>query len=74
VDGLDWVIAPEGIGSDFEFPRVDVTGAPGRYALQASTNVTGWQPTTSNVSATGTFRFYQTVATNRPVWLYRAEQ
>jgi hypothetical protein len=54
--------------------RVDVTGAPGRYVLQASTQVMGWQPTMTNVSATGTFRFYQTVATNRPVWLYRTEQ
>jgi len=54
--------------------RVDVTGAPGRYVLQASTNVTGWQPTTTNVSATGNFSVYETVATNRRVWLYRAEQ
>jgi len=54
--------------------RVEVTGAPGRYVLQASTDVMGWQPTTTNVSATGTFRFYQTLATNRPVWLYRTEQ
>ncbi len=54
--------------------RVDVTGAPGRYVLQTSSNVTGWQPTTTNVSATGTFRFYQTLATNRPVWLFRTEQ
>jgi len=54
--------------------RVDVTGAPGRYVLEASTNVTNWQPTATNVSASGTFSVYETVATNRPVWLYRAEQ
>src|SRR6266487_1061524 len=54
--------------------RVDVTGAPGRYVLQASANVTVWQPMTTNVSATGTFSVYETAATNRPVWLYRAEQ
>jgi hypothetical protein len=54
--------------------RVDVTGAPGRYVLQASSNFTGWQPTTTNVSATGTFSVYETVVTNRPVRLHRAEQ
>ena len=54
--------------------RVDVTGAPGRYVLQASANFTVWQPMTTNVSATGTFSVYEMVATNRPVWLYRAEQ
>ena len=54
--------------------RVDVTGAPGRYVLQASSNSTGWQPTATNVSATGNFSFYETVVTNRPVRLHRAEQ
>jgi len=41
---------------------------------QAATNVMGWQPTVTNVSATGTFRFYQMVTPNQPVWLYRTEQ
>ena len=54
--------------------RVDVTGAPGRYVLQASANATVWQPMTTNVSATGNFSVYETMATDRPVWLYRAEQ
>jgi hypothetical protein len=54
--------------------RVDVTGAPGRYVLQASSNFTGWQPTTTNVSATGNFSVYEAVVTNRPVRLHRAAQ
>jgi hypothetical protein len=54
--------------------QVNVTGAPGRYVLQASANLTNWQPMTTNVSATGNFSIHETVVTDRPVWTYRAEQ
>jgi hypothetical protein len=54
--------------------QVNVNGAPGRFVLQASTNLTNWAPRTTNVSATGTFSIQETVATAQPLWTYRAEQ
>jgi hypothetical protein len=54
--------------------QLHVAGAPGRYVLQTSTNLTGWQRTMTNMSATGNFNISDPLATNRLLRFYRTEQ
>ena len=52
---------------------VIVNGSAGRYVLQSSNNFTNWQPTATNVSATGKFNF-QVPQTNSPAESFRTQQ
>jgi hypothetical protein len=54
--------------------QLNIIGAPGRYVLQTSTNVTDWEPTATNISATGSFSVSDPLATDRRVRFYRSEQ
>jgi hypothetical protein len=54
--------------------QLRVTGAPGRYVLQASTSLNGWEAITTNMSASGNFTVSAALATNQPVRFFRAQQ
>jgi len=54
--------------------QLHVGGAPGRYVLQTSTNLSEWESATTNMSAAGSFSISDALATNPPVRLYRAVQ
>ena len=54
--------------------QVGVFGAPGKYVLQASDDVTNWERLATNVSPTGTFNFSDPGATNHPTRAYRTAQ
>jgi len=54
--------------------QLHVAGAAGRSVVQTSTNLTEWEPMTTNMSATGSFSVSDPLATNRHSRLYRAVQ
>jgi spherulation-specific family 4 protein len=54
--------------------QLHVTGAPGRYILQISTNLAAWNPLATNMSASGTFSVSDPFSSNRPLRFYRTAQ
>ena len=54
--------------------KVAVQGTPGKYVLQASSNLAGWEPLATNLSPGGTFSFSDLRATNYPRRAYRTAQ
>ncbi len=52
--------------------RLDLSGEPGVYALQTSSNLTDWSFTASLTNVTGTFGFTDEPVTNHPQRFYRA--